>query len=157
MINIFHVIDGIHVHVPAYGAGRVNNGVLRVEAPFERTARRVVPNNARTFGRRNEQIVDEVEAVLKFTVHLDDLRVKHGGFLRDRTVAFCINRRRIDLIAFADLFLFALEIGAGVGDLNRIHIVRIKTENRNAAVSQDFAAINVVLNLRAIRLRNNAY
>ena len=81
MINIFHVIDGIHVHVPAYGAGRVNNGVLRVEAPFERTARRVVPNNARTFGRRNEQIVDEVEAVLKFTVHLDDLRVKHGGFL----------------------------------------------------------------------------
>ena len=156
LINRLNVVDGFNVHVPADFALGVDDGVLRVEVPFHRAAHRIVPDRARRLGVLLHEIVDEVEAVLELRINLDHLRFEHVAMQSRRAAHLVVHGSRVDLVGVGELLRFAVEL-PGVGNFNRIHVVRIKTEDGNAGMRQKFGASHRILDLLTIRLRNNAH
>ena len=157
LVDALHVVDRVGHEVPADFAGGVDDGVLRIEAPLQGAARRVVPNDARALRGRNEKVVDEVEAILELFAHLHDFGVEHRALLAHGAVAFRVDGRRIDLVGFADVLLGAERVNARVGHFNGVHVVGIEAENRNAAVGEHFGAVHLVGDFRAVLLRNDAH
>ena len=76
--------------------------------------------------------------------------------MRNGAVPFRIDGRRIDLVGLVHSLLFAREIRTGIGDLNSIDVVRIESEDRNAAVRKHLTSVDVILDLRAVLLRHDA-
>ena len=139
-----------------YVAGRVDHADVGVEGPFKRAAGRIVPGKAGALrGNRRELVANEIEAVLEVRVNGLDFGVEHGAFLAGHAVGLRIDGRRVELIAFLKLLDLAV-VEARVLHLNRVQVVGIKAENRNAGIGLQLAVGNLVLDFLAVELRNNA-
>ena len=149
-------IDGIREEIPAIVALRVDDADLRVEVPFKRAAHGIVPDGMGGLAREVLGVVEEVEAVLELRINLDHLRFEHVAMQSRRAAHLVIHGSRVDLVGVGELLRFAVEL-PGVGNFNRIHVVRIKTEDGNAGMRQKFGASHRILDLLTIRLRNNAH
>ena len=101
------------------------------------------------------QVVDEVEPVLEFGVDPLDLRFKKGRLVgKSRRLAEkCRCVKAIDLVFDA----FALgSPDAGVGNFDRVVVVGIEAEDRNAPVGKELVVGHLVLDFDAARLGHDA-
>ena len=108
--GIRRVIDDAVEKIPAQITRSINNADLRVESPLQSTAGRIIPSESSTVRRnRRKLIVDEIEAILKLRIYLDNFSLKHGAFLCRHAIGQCENGRCIELIAFREFFSFPIE------------------------------------------------
>ena len=156
-VDVARIVDLGGEHVPADLTLRVDDGVLRVEVPLERPAHRVVPDGAHALRGRGEQVVDEVETVGEglrgLLLHLDvkglvGLPVGPGGIEPDGG--------RRDLILLLDRFVLTL-VHADVLHLDRVEVVRIKTEDGDAAVGAQRRRAHVVAHFLTALFRHHAH
>ena len=156
-VDVVIVEDCGRIHVPAKFALRIVDGVLRVAVPFERAAHRVVPDGAGRFRRRGDHVVDEIEAVRESRIHLLHLCFREDGSHARIAGGADVRRARINAVG---LLLNALRLAVGVarvGNLNRVAVVRIETEDGDAAVRAHLRVAHLVLDFLTAFLRNNAH
>ena len=157
LVDIFRVVNGIDVHVPADFALGVNDGVLRIVVPFESAAHRVIPDDTGEFPARGKEVIDEVEAVGEFRCDLLYFGLKHILVLGLRAVDFGVDRGSVGAV---DLFFNALRflaVNNGVGDFDGVHVVRIQTENGNAGVGAKRRVAYVILDFLTALFGNDAH
>ena len=142
--------------VPTHGARRVDDRVFGTERPFERAAHGVVPHEARSVGGSRNEVVDEVETILEGGIHLFDLHVERRMGLAGRAVRTEVNGGRVELIAVLEVFDFAV-VNPVEFDFDRVEVVGIKTEDRNAAVVADVRVRHLVREFLTARLRHDAH
>ena len=153
--RVFRVADFLVEEPPADFARGVDDADVGVEGPFHGTARRVVPGEAGAERNRALQLaVDEIETVLEFLVNLLHLDVEgtrlvgHAG--RER-----VDAGGVEAVGVGELFALAL-MGAGVAHLDRVLPVGIETEDGHARVRLELGAGDLVLDLLALGLRDDA-
>ena len=158
LIDGARIKDRLGMQVPTQLALCVDDADLRIAAPFERAARRVVPHGALGLRIVIENVVDEVEAVLETLFNLDDLRVEEAALLSGRAIARRIGRTAVDAVAFSDLFGLRVRAvgGARVAHLDRVDPVGVEAENGNARVREQVDVAHLVLDLLTFGLGNDA-
>ena len=156
VINRFRIIDRIDEHVPTDFARRINDGVLRIVVPFKCAAGGVVPHHAGLLRSRRKEIVDQIEAVFEFRINLDHFRFKHVVMLSHRTVDRRINSRRVDAVLLFLNAAFLTLVDDRIAHFDRVVVVRVKTEHRNAGVRAQKRVCDLVADFLSALLRNHA-
>ena len=154
-VDAFRIVDGVGLQVPANVARRVDDGVFREAAPFDRTARRIVPDELTHLRGAPDEIVDEVETVLK--LRIDALHFHVEGRVRLSGVAahLHVDARGVDLVGVGEGFALAV-VEAVVGDLDRVDVVGIEPEDRDPAVREKTPVAHGIGDLDAALLRDDA-
>ena len=156
VINRFRIIDRIDEHVPADFARRINDGVLRIVIPFKGAAGGVVPHHAGLLRSRRKEVVDQIEAVFEFWINLDHFRFKHVVVLSHRAVDRRINGRRVDAVLLFLNAAFLALVDDRIAHFDRVVVVRVKTEHRNAGVGAQKRVRDLVADFLPALLRNHA-
>ena len=155
-VDRVEVVDRVRKHVPADVTGRVENRVLRPEVPFEGAARGVVPDDARADAGLFRDVVDEVEAVLEFGIDLLHFNAVRNFLFHRDAGHFKVDGRGVELDRVGELFGLAAQF-PGVGDFDLVDVVGIETEDGDAAVRQNLAVGDLVLDFTAVGLRKYAH
>lgn len=124
-------IDRVREEIPAIIALRIDDADLRVEVPFERAAHGIVPDGVGSLAREVLSVVEEVEAVLEFGIDLHRTHLRHGGAFIDEARGFNVDGRAVNLVDVGVFFRLAVE-EAREFDLDRVEVVGVEAENRNA-------------------------
>ena len=156
LVDVLGIVDRRDEHVPADVARRVDHGVLRIVDPLKRAAHRVVPGRACDVAARRQEVVDEVEAVLEFGRNLLHFGLEHGVVLGGRAVRLSVDPGRVDAVDFVFDAGFLRAVDERVRHLDRVVVVGIEAEDRDARMGAQLNIAHVVLDFGAAVLGNDA-